>query len=105
MIQKIDFMQEMAKILLDWAKERGGQVVLLLGAVFGLYYINAIQIEALRADLKAKEEKIEIQEERIDEVRENLSRCDMDRAALKVEVDYMKKQLEARFPRLSFDRR
>lgn len=89
---KIDIMQELYKIAVDWLRRQASQVILLsIGIVF-LYTAGTDQIAKL-------EGKIEKQEEKIDAQADEIRKCDMERASLQVEVQALKIQLEMQFPR------
>lgn len=93
MEQKIDIVQEIVKIALDWLRKQGGQVVLLCGGLVFLYMTNTDQVAKL-------ERKIEAQEVKIDAQANALFKCNEERAELAAEVFSLKMQLNFAFPKL-----
>jgi hypothetical protein len=92
-MEKIDFMQELFKLLLDWLKKQASQVVILSAGLFFMYNMGSEQLVKL-------ESKIERQEQKIDEQGAEIRKCDMERSALEVELNFMRYTLEQRFPNL-----
>lgn len=98
MEQKIDMVQELYKIALDWLRRQASQVILLSIGIVSIYTLGTEQIAKLEGKIAKQEEKIDAQ---ADEIR----KCDMERASLQVEVNALKIQLEMAFPRLNFSRK
>lgn len=90
---QFSFYMELQKMAIDWLRKQGGNVVLLsLGIVWLWNYSNA-QV----SELKAVNQKNEIRiEELVDEVR----KCDTERARLESRVEWLVAELSNRFPRL-----
>lgn len=93
MLEKIDFMQEVYKIVLDWLKRQASSVVLLSVGIVAMYSVGKEQ-------LIKQETKIEKQEEKIEALGQEIRKCDMERAALQTEVNFMRLRLQMRFPNL-----
>lgn len=97
-MEKIDFMQELYKMLLDWLKKQASQVVLLSAGICFIYFVGNRQLEKM-------EHKIETQEQKIVEQGAEIRKCDMERGALQVEVNFMRYALQERFPNLNLQKR
>lgn len=97
MLEKIDFMQEVYKIVLDWLKRQASSVVLLSVGIVAMYVIGKEQ-------LLKQETKLEKQEEKIEALGQEIRKCDMERAALQAEVNFMRLRLQVRFPNLDLNK-
>lgn len=91
MENKNDLMLEFYRVLLDWFRKQSTQTVMLGAAIVFLYSLGTDQLVKL-------EGKILQQEAKIDEQTQEIRKCDMERAALEVEVRALKFQLENTFP-------
>jgi len=89
-MEKIDFMQELYKIMLTWIRKQTDTVILLSCALAVLWYFGM--------------DRITRQEVKIEQLTEEVRICDKERERLKVQVDFMQFRLEARFPGLNLDR-
>lgn len=92
-MENIDFMQELYKIVLDWIKRQASQVVLLSLAIIAMYQIGTLQ-------LQKQEAKIEKQEVLISSLSDEIRKCDMERAQLQTQVDFMRFRLNEKFPNI-----
>lgn len=96
-MEHINFMQEVYKLILDWLKKQASQVILLSVGIVFMYTTGVEQ-------LKKMESKIEQQEAKIAAQGEEIRKCDMERSALEVELNFMRYTLEQRFPNLNLQK-
>jgi len=89
--ERIDFMQELYRIVLNWLAKQAGSVILLSGAVVALWTVGSDRIEKLEGQVDRQSARIEAQG---DEIR----KCDMERAALQVEVGALRQRIELMLP-------
>lgn len=93
MSEKFDPMAEIRKILLEWMRRQASQVILLCVGIYVMWTVGTEQ-------LNKQELKILAQEARIETLTNEVRKCDMERAALHVEVTSLRFQLQVAFPKL-----
>jgi hypothetical protein len=87
MPEKIDIMNEVWKILLDWMRKQASQVLLLSAGIYGIWTVGTQQ-------LQKQEHKINAQELRIESLTVEIRKCDAERASLSVEVTLLKQHID-----------
>lgn len=87
MQQKIDIMNEVWKILLDWMRKQASQVIMLTAGIYAMWTVGTQQ-------LQKQEHKINAQESRIESLTVEIRKCDAERASLGVEVTALKRHID-----------
>lgn len=96
-MEHINFMQEIYRLILDWLKKQASQVILLSVGIVFMYTTGVEQLKKLESKIEEQEAKIIAQG---DEIR----KCDMERASLETELNFMRYTLEQRFPNLKLQK-
>jgi len=91
MDEKIDFMQELYKIALNWLAKQAGTVIVLSAGIIAIWTVGSAQITKLEGMIDRQAAKIESQGEMI-------RRCDIERATLQVEVNSLRQRIELLVP-------
>ena len=89
--EKIDFMQELYKIALNWLAKQAGTVIVLSAGIIAIWTVGSAQITKLEGMIDRQAAKIESQGEMI-------RRCDIERATLQVEVNSLRQRIELLVP-------
>lgn len=91
MDEKIDFMQELYKIALNWLAKQAGTVIVLSTGIIAIWTVGSAQITKLEGMIDRQAAKIESQGEMI-------RQCDIERATLQVEVNSLRQRIELLVP-------
>ena len=84
---KIDYMQEVFAVFLDWLRKQASQVMLLSFGMAFMYYQGTKMLNEAK-------ETIFQQEVKMAELREEVRKCDMERATLSERVNGLELQLQ-----------